>query len=76
MALKDLFKGKSDGIAYEPTRGGAQPMMKNGRPVLISELSKQQRKGLGMDTTPAPRGERKSRTGWGSSADFKKAKGR
>ncbi len=72
------FSGKSDGIAYEPTRNGMQLMMKNGKPVLLSQLTKQQRAGLGMGgATKAPsRAERKSRTGWGSSADFKKAKGR
>ena len=65
MAFKNPFKGKSDGIAYEPTRGGVQPMMKNGKPVLISELTKQQRQSLGMSTKPAPRAERKQRKEWG-----------
>lgn len=65
MGLKDLFGGKSDGIAFEPTRGGAQPMMKNGKPVLISELTKQQRQSLGMGTKPAKRSERKQRKEWG-----------
>lgn len=65
MGFKAMFTGKSDGIAYEPTRNGAQPMMRNGKPVLISELNKQQRQSLGMDTTPAPRSERKKRKEWG-----------
>ncbi len=72
------FSGKSDGIAYEPTRSGFQPMMRNGRQVMLSELTKEQRKSAGMGgaTKRAPRAERKARTGWGSAADFKKAKGR
>lgn len=67
MGFKDMFKGKSDGIAYEPTRSGAQPMMRNGKPVLLSELTKEQRKSLGMGgaTKPAPRAERKQRKEWG-----------
>ncbi len=73
-----LFKSKSDGIAYEPTRSGMQPMMRKGKPVLLSELTKEQRQSVGMGgaTKRAPRAERKARTGWGSASDFKKAKGR
>jgi len=67
MGMFDKFRGKSDGIAYEPTRGGMQPMMKNGRPVLLSELTKEQRmySGQGGATKRAPRAERKQRKEWG-----------
>jgi hypothetical protein len=67
MRMLDKFRGKSDGIAYEPTRGGMQPMMRNGRPVLLSELSKHQRAGAmqGGATKRAPRAERKLRKEWG-----------
>jgi hypothetical protein len=68
MGIRELFGGKSDGIAYEPTRGGMQPMMDaNGKPVRLSELSKHQRKGVGMGgaTKRAPRAERRQRTEWG-----------
>lgn len=59
-------KAKSDGIAYEPTRGGMQPMIgKNGKPVLVSQLTKQQRQSVGFTTKPAPRKERKLRKEWG-----------
>ncbi len=67
MAFKDLFKGKSDGIAYEPTRSGMQPMIKDGKPVLLSQLTKEQRQSAGMSgaTKRAPRAERKQRKEWG-----------
>lgn len=65
MGFKELFGGKADGIAFEPTRGGAQPMMKDGKPVLISQLTKEQRRSLGMGTKPASRAVRKQRKEWG-----------
>lgn len=65
MGFKEMFTGKSDGIAFEPTRSGAKPMVKNGKPVLISQLTKEQRKSLGMSAKPAPRSERKTRKEWG-----------
>jgi hypothetical protein len=72
MGMLDMFKGKSDGIAYGPTRNGMAPMKHaDGRPVLLSHLTKDQRKGMGMGgaTKRAPRAERKARTGFGSAAD-------
>lgn len=67
MGWKEFIGGKSDGQAYEPTRGGMKPMMKNGKPVRLSELSKEQLKSLGMGgaTKRPPRAERKQRTEWG-----------
>ena len=61
------FSSKSDGIAYEPTRSGFQPMMRNGKPVLLSDITKEQRKSAGMGgaTKRAPRAERKLRKEWG-----------
>ncbi len=72
------FSGKADGVAYEPTRSGMQPMMRNGKLVLLSELSKDQRKYSGQDgaVARASRSERKARTVWGSKQDFKKSKGK
>ncbi len=73
------FSGKADGQAYEPTRSGFQSMTDSkGRPVMLSQLTKEQRKSAGQAgaVKPPSRAERKSRTGWGSAADFKKAKGR
>lgn len=60
-------KSKTDGIAYEPTRGGVQPMTRNGKPVMLSELTKEQRQSIGMGgaTKRAPRAERKLRKEWG-----------
>ena len=66
MGWKEFIGGgKSDGIAYEPTRDGFKPMMRNGKPVLLSQLSKDMRKGSGQSTKPAPRAERKARKEWG-----------
>jgi hypothetical protein len=68
MGFKELFSGKSDGIAYEPTRSGFQVMTnENGRPIRLSELTKEQRKSIGMGgaTKRAPRAERKQRKEWG-----------
>jgi hypothetical protein len=67
MGMFDKLRGKSDGPAYMPGRGGLEPMMKNGRPVMMSELTKEQRKSIGMAgaTKPAPRSERKKRKEWG-----------
>jgi hypothetical protein len=68
MGFRELFGGKSDGIAYEPTRGGFQVMKnENGRPIKWSELSKEQRKSIGMGgaTKRASRAERKQRKEWG-----------
>lgn len=76
MGFFSKARGKSDGQAYEPTRSGFKPMMKDGKPVLLSQLSKEQMRSTGQGVKPASRSERKGRTEWGSSADFKKAKGR
>lgn len=67
MGWLDKVRGKSDGPAYEPTRSGMRPMMRNGKPVMLSELTKDQLKGMGMSgaTKPAPRAERKQRKEWG-----------
>ncbi len=50
------FFSKSDGFAIEPTRSGAQTMRgKDGKPVRISELTKEQRKSMGMGLKPQKR---------------------
>lgn len=65
MGWKEFIGGKADGIAYQPTRSGMEPMMRNGRPVKLSELTKEQRAGTFQSTKPAPRRERKQRKEWG-----------
>lgn len=67
MGWLDKVRGSSDGLAYEPTCSGMRLMMRNGEPVFLSELTKDQRKSMGMAgaTKRAPRAERKKRKEWG-----------